>query len=77
MKHNKKKMINFLFKNKYLYDLNKEKKFNKFIFFQNPIHFNPTTFYVESINPNHKFMVYAHKKGFRKYGFIRIAKIIR
>jgi hypothetical protein len=70
-------MIKFLFKNKYLYDLNKIGKFTKFIFFQNPCSFNPTTFYVESINPNHKFMVYAKRKSFRNYGFIRIAKIIR
>lgn len=70
-------MIKFLFKNKYIYDLNKKKRFNFFIFYQNPMFFNPTTFYVESINPNHKFMVYAKKKGFKNYGFIRIAQIIR
>lgn len=77
MRHNKKKMIKFLFKNKFLYDLNKEEKFNKFIFFQNPMLYNPINFYVESINPSHKFMVYARRKGYRDYGFIRIAKIIR
>jgi hypothetical protein len=70
-------MIFYLLKNKYIRDLNKEKKFTFFIFYQNPKFFNPTTFYIESINPNHKFMVYARKKGFTDYGFIRIAKIMR
>jgi len=70
-------MIKFLFKNKFIYGLNKERPFKFFIFYQNPTFFNPTSFYVESINPNHKFMVYARKKGFNDYGFIRIAQIIR
>jgi hypothetical protein len=73
----KKKMIACLLKNNYIGGLHKEKPFRCFIFFQNPMFFNLTNFYVEAINPNYKFMVYARKKGFRNYGFIRIAKIIR
>lgn len=70
-------MINFLLKNKFIRKLNDEKRFDFFVFYQNPRFFNPTTFYVESINPNHKFIVYARKKGFKDYGFIRIALIKR
>lgn len=70
-------MINFILKNKYIRLLNEEKPFTFFVFYQNPKFFNPITFYVESINPNHKFIVYARKKGFTDYGFIRIALIKR
>lgn len=70
-------MINFLLKNKYVRILNEKKPFTFFVFYQNPRFFNPTNFYVESINPNHKFMVYARKKGFNDYGFTRIALIKR
>lgn len=73
----KKKMEKFLFKNKFLDDLNKKKPFKHFIFFQNPTLFNPTNFYVESVNPNHKFIVYAKRKGFKRYGFSKIARISR
>lgn len=70
-------MINFLLKNKFIRNLNEEKPFKYFVFYQNPRFFNPTNFYVESVNPSHKFVVYARKKGFVDYGFIRIALIKR
>lgn len=69
-------MISHLLKNRYIHNLNLNMELTDFVFFQNPMLFNYTSFYVEDININ-DMLVYARKRGNRNYYFMKIARIGR
>ncbi len=73
---NKTKMVNWLMKNKHIYNLLRYTSFKKIIFFQNPCHYRYCHFMIENVNPNHVYYIYVVNSKKNK-GIMKIAKIIR
>jgi hypothetical protein len=70
-------MIKYLLKNRKIRLLHNINPFINFIFFQNPENFNITSFIVEGINPNHKFIIYGKLKHNSSGNYTKICKLER